>query len=95
MHLKMSSATTLVSQHAQIVEHVEIKEHTTKFAENQIVVQCQKFAWKSEEKKDSQMLICATFSYKFYLKLVWDECQRSQVNNGLGYGLVPYGIPRG
>ena len=47
------------------------------------------------EKKNSQMLIFATFSYKFYLKLVCDECQRSQVNNCLSYGLVPYDIPRG
>ena len=31
------------------------------------------------EISDFQMPIFATFSSKFYLKLVWDECQRSQV----------------
>ena len=41
------------------------------------------------------LLIFATFSYNFYLKLVCDEWQRSQANNCLGYGLVPYGTPRG
>jgi len=46
---------------------------------------------KNHRKYFFQMSILASVFVNFPAKLVWEECQYSQVNIGTGNGLVPSG----